>query len=195
MFCKFLLATLLGLSAISASAVETIAIDYQYSGEHGVDFSSMPSGPLRIAEFGDARPVDNARLITENGLGDGENQGGFQAKQAVSDLLRSALVQGFEAGDASLVDSGENLMLAGDVTEVSSELKNGEIEVTVKAKVQLKNSQSGSELFATTLFGRASAPRGPDPQEDGLAAALAGSLDSLVNSLLWDDYFLMQVID
>lgn len=190
MFCKFLLALLLSLSAVSATALETLAIDYQYNGEHGVDFSNMPGGPLTIADFSDARAIDNARFITDQSLGDGENRNGYQAAEAISELVRSALVKGFEAGGAKLAGSAEKLVLTGEVIEVDSDLMDGEITVTIKAKVELKNDQSASQLFSAALFGRASVP-----QQEGLAAAVSASLDKLVNNLLWDDYFLMHVID
>lgn len=190
MFCKFLLALCLSLSVLSAVTAEPLVIDYQYRGEHGVDFSSMPRGPLNIAEFADARGIDNLKLITSQDPGVGEDPGGYRTSQPVHALVRSALVKGFAAGGAELVDDAETLLLTGELTEASSELKDGEIEVSLRAKVALKNSQSGSQLFTASLFGRASASR-----QEGLAVALSKSMDQLVNSLLWDDYFLMQVID
>lgn len=184
MFCKFLLALLLSFSSVLVYAAETLQVDYQYAGKHGVDFTRMPKGPLKIDEFGDVRSVD-AHLIT--GSGDSEDR---QTKRPLAELVRSALVQGLEAGNGTLVKSGEKLLLTGQLTQFSREHKDGEIEITVKANVQLKNSASGSGLFTGGLFGRASVP-----ESEGVAAAVYASLDKLVNSLLWDDYFLMQVVD
>ncbi|MEX1032806.1 MAG: LPS assembly lipoprotein LptE [Cellvibrionaceae bacterium] len=174
---------------MSASAAETLAIDYRYGGDHGVDFSSMPRGPLKVAAFGDARDSDKPQFIAVQNAGDGEARDGYQLSQPLAELVRSALVQGFENGGASLVKDGEKLILSGELTELHSELKNAEIEVTIKAKVQL-SSQSGSQLFSSTLFGRQSVA-----EDKGLAAAVSASLDALVDSLFWDDYFLMQVVD
>lgn len=190
MFCKFLLAVSLSLSLLSAASAETLEIDYTYRGEHGVDFSTMPGGPLSIAQFSDVRDGDNTHAITGLHSGDGENQRGYRTTQAIHELLRSALVKGFAAGGAELVDDGEKLLLTGELTDASGELKDGEVEISLRAKVALKNSQSGSQLFTASLFGRASAS-----QEEGPAAAFSKAMDKLVNSLLWDDYFLMHVID
>jgi ABC-type uncharacterized transport system auxiliary subunit len=184
MFCKFLLAIALCLSAASVSAVKTLDLEYDYDGGHDVDFSTMPSGPLRIAEFTDARGLDNPHLVTTDSQGDA-----FQAGQPVADLIRSAFVQGIESGGGTLAATDEKLVLTGEVTELSAAQENGEIQVTVRSKVQLQSS-SGSKLYSTTAFGRASVP-----ESEGLNAALSASLDKMVNSLLWDDYFLMQVID
>lgn len=187
MFCKFLLALSLSLSLLSAASAETLEIDYEYRGEHGVDFSTMPGGPLSIAPFSDVRDGDSAHVITGLHSGDGENH---RSTQAIHELLRSALVKGFAAGGAELVDDGEKLLLSGELTDASGELKDGEIEISLRAKVALKNSQSGSQLFTASLFGRASAS-----QDEGAAVAFSKAMDKLVNSLLWDDYFLMHLID
>lgn len=184
MICKFLLAIALSVSAASASANTTVELDYRYAGGHDVDFSSMPRGPLKIAEFTDARGVDNPQLIAGKNREDAQ-----QLNQAVADLVRSAFIQGIESGGGSVAAAGEKLVLTGEVIELTSAQVNGEIEVTARSKVQLQSS-AGSKLYSTTAFGRASVPA-----SEGLNAALSASLDKMVNSLLWDDYFLMQVID
>ncbi|MCW8195850.1 hypothetical protein F6455_13730 [Proteobacteria bacterium 005FR1] len=182
MICKFLLAIGLSVSVASATAMETIAIDYEYAGAHDVDFSTIPRGPLKIAGFEDSRAVNNPHLIAVS-----DQQ--YQTEQPVADLIRSAFVQGIKSGGGTLAESGEKLVLTGELTELDATRQNGEIQVTVRSKVKLQKS-SGSDLYNTTAFGRAAVP-----ESEGLQAALSASLDKMVNSLLWDDYFLMQVID
>lgn len=184
MFCKFLLVLLLSFSGVSVHAAETFELDYHYGGKHGVDFSRIPKGPLKIGSFEDSRSVEKDLITSPNG------GLAYQSKKPLAEVVRAALAQGIEAGNGQLAGSGEKLLLTGDLTEFSAETKDGSIEVTVKAKVQLNSSASGSRLFNGNLFGRAQTPEG-----DGIEAAVSASLDKLVNSLLWDDYFLMQVVD
>lgn len=184
MFCKFLLAIGLSFSVATATALETIDVDYQYAGDHDVDFSTIPRGPLKIAAFTDGRSVDNPRLIAGTNL-----DIAYEADQSIAELIRSAFVQGIQSGGGTLVDKGEKLVLTGELTELDARQENGEIQVTVRSKVKLLKS-SGGELYSTTAFGRAAVP-----ESESLSAALSASLDKMVNSLLWDDYFLMQVID
>lgn len=184
MFCKFLLAAALNLFFVFGVSAAELRLDYQYGGEHGVSFKEMPRGPLKLGEFLDARTDADPHTLTA------ESGESVQSATPLPELIRNALQSGFEAGSAQLVTSNEQLVLDGEMTEFSTLTKAGDIQVTVRAKVRLSNAESGNQLFASSIFGRGSAP-----EAQGLTAAVSASLDKMVDALMWDDYFLMQVIE
>jgi DNA-binding transcriptional regulator/RsmH inhibitor MraZ len=102
----------------------------------------------------------------------------------VADLVNDALKQAFVAGGASLVDQSERLTLEGEITEVAVSEKDGGFEVTIRTHVTLKRGSQSA--FNTVIFGRASG--------QSLDQAVRATLDKLVNSLILDDYFLMEVL-
>src|SRR5690606_7566638 len=104
-------------------------------------------------------------------------------------LVREALIAGIAAGGGTLVSQGGKLILSGRITEVKAGKSEKEIEVRIRSHVNLRTA-AGAEMFSGSIFGAASV----DSTQGG-AAAVAAALDKLVNSLLWNDYFLMQVID
>jgi hypothetical protein len=160
------------LSFATVSFAEDIEVNFNYTQDPQVDFSKAPKGPLKIAGFTDARGGD-ATLI-----------GSYNAEQPVAIIVHDALSQAFIAGGAGLVEEGQSLTLNGEVTEFSVQDKAGEFDVTVRAHVTL---HSGSRTaYDTVIFGRASAAE--------LNAAIHGALEKLITSLIWDDYFLNEVI-
>ncbi len=160
--------------SIPASA-DDISISYDYTQTPQVDFSKMPKGPLKVAPFSDKRTAipEDSRLIFSS-----------IAEQPIVDIVNNALVQAFEAGGAVLVQDGQVLTLEGELTELQVTEKDGGIEVTIRTHVTLK--RGSQTVFDNVIFGRASAPV--------LDAAVRATLDKLVNSLILDDYFLMEVI-
>ena len=106
------------------------------------------------------------------------------ADQPVADIVSNALVQAVTAGGATLVEEGQNLTLDGEVTEVLVAEKDGGIEVTIRTHVTLR--RGGQTAFDTVIFGRSSGST--------LAEAVQATLDRLVNSLILDDYFLMEIL-
>jgi hypothetical protein len=160
------------LSFATVSFAEDIEVNFNYTQDPQVDFSKAPKGPLKIAGFTDARGGD-ATLI-----------GSYNAEQPVAIIVHDALSQAFIAGGAGLVEEGQSLTLNGEVTEFSVQDKAGEFDVTVRTHVTL---HSGSRTaYDTVIFGRASAAE--------LNAAIHGALEKLITSLIWDDYFLNEVI-
>lgn len=177
-------------TALLALPLAAEEIDYSYTLEknHGIDFSDLRGGQLRVADFSDSRGVAASTLI-DTDLG--EISGGIQLTKPLSDIITDAVKQGFIIGDAKLVDEGEGLLLAGEITvsEATIRDRNGtaSIQMTLRAKVQLRSG--GSQVWQNTLFGR-----GYAPLSEGIEAALSNSLDRLVDSLVNDDYFLLQVL-
>src|SRR5690606_1752915 len=155
------------------ASAENIEINYEYAQKPQVDFSKMPKGPLKIAEFTDSRGAEPTALTAE-----------LDSEEPVADIVNDALVQAFTAGGAALVEEVEKLTLEGEVTEVQVVDKAGVIEATIRTRATLKRgSQSG---YSTVIFGRAEAATADE--------AIRLSLDKLVNSLILDDYFLMEVL-
>lgn len=168
------LACVISLQPVTANAND-ITINYDYSQTPQVDFSKMPKGPLKVAPFSDKRavaPTESRTIQSSN------------AEMPVADIINNALVQAFEAGGAKLVQEGEALTLEGELTELQVTEKDTGVEVTIRTHVTLK--RGSQTVFDNVIFGRASAPM--------LDAAVRATLDKLVNSLILDDYFLMEVI-
>ncbi|MGB4248700.1 MAG: hypothetical protein WBJ75_13375 [Pseudohongiellaceae bacterium] len=165
------------LCALSLQAPITLAeevlINYEYTQTPQIDFSKTSKGSLKVAAFTDKRTVADAREIS-----------GLQAEEPLADIVRDALVQAFSAGGALLVEDGQSLTLEGELTEVLVAEKDAGIEVTIRTHVTLK--QGARTAFDTVIFGRAA---GATVDE-----AVRATLDKLVNSLIMDDYFLMEAI-
>lgn len=171
-----LLAVLFSLTTLTIAPVvmaDEISVAYEYTQNPQVDFSKATKGPLKVAKFTDARSVSDSRLLTVD-----------TAEAPVPDIVNDALVQAFTAGGATLVETGEALTLEGELTEVAVTPKDGEIEVTIRTHVTLKRGTQTA--FDTVIFGRAAG--------ESLEQAVRATLDRLVNSLILDDYFLMEVL-
>ena len=136
---------------------------------------------LQIEEFSDGRGIDDSRLITAE----------YQAEQALPAIIRDALIQGFENGNAQLVETDADMSIAGRL--ISSELqmvdRNGveSIQLTMRTNVQLRGG--GRTIWETTLFGRGVVPSG-----EGLTAAVHAALDRMIRELVNDDYFLLEIL-
>lgn len=154
-------------------SAESIEVNYEYAQKPQVDFSNMPKGPLKIAAFTDARGVGPTTLTDD-----------LESEKPVADIVNDALTQAFTAGGAALVDDGEKLTLEGEVTEVQVTDNNGAVEATIRTRATLK--RGAQSAYSTVIFGRAEAATADE--------AIRLSLDRLVNSLILDDYFLMEVL-
>ena len=164
---------LIVLASTNLFAAE-VSIGYEYKQNPQVDFSKATKGPLKIAKFTDGRSVPDGRTLAGESMAD----------QPVADIVSNALVQAITAGGATLVEEGQNLTLDGEVTEVLVAEKDGSIEVTIRTHVTLR--RGGQTAFDTVIFGRSSG--------SSLVEAVQATLDRLVNSLILDDYFLMEVL-
>lgn len=177
------------LLSFTAYAQEEITVDFKYEGTQKVDLSNL-RGPIRIAEFTDGRNVENPRLITTSDLGNSSASNGYQAELPLAEIIRSALVQGFEHGGATLVDTTDNMSIAGNLLASDVTLVDREgvpsIQITLRTNIQLQGD--GRTIWQTTLFGR-----GIAPVTEGLVAAIHAALDRSVRELLGDNYFLLEV--
>ena len=132
-------------------------MNYQYDGNHRADFSRA-RGSLQLGEFGDERGLADGRVIVD----------GYQAESELSALLRNALVQGFEHGNATLVESEGDFVVAGGLTSIeTAEVADG-IQLTMRVNLQL--NRGARTIWQTNLFGRGAAediasatPRRPNP--------------------------------
>ncbi|MCH7815724.1 MAG: hypothetical protein IIC60_04035 [Proteobacteria bacterium] len=188
-FRKLLLFSITFLT-LSVFAVEDIQVSFNYAGNHGVDFSGMRY-TLRIAEFTDGRNLENARLITDNDMGNSSTNGGYQAEEALSVIIRQALIQGFESGGAKLVEADADMRLEGNLLASDYQLVERDgiesIQLTLRTSIQLR--RGGRTIWQTTLFGR-----GVTPSVDGLAAAVHAALERTIRELVMDDYFLLEIL-
>ena len=164
-------------------AAEEVAVNYVYEGNVRTDFSNMSRGPLKVGEFTDTRGGE-PNLITDGA-------GGFIADKPLTEIVRNALIQGLEKGNAALVDSGENMTLIGSIQSSEAQIvdDNGveSIQLTIRTRVQLQGS--GRTIWETVLFGRGTAP-----VADGISAAINGAMDRTIRGLVQDDYFLIEIL-
>lgn len=171
----FVAAAVLATCACMTTTVtaQDVAVNYEYTQKPQVDFTPMPKGALKLNTFTDTRGADMASKI-----------GSYTSSTPVSEIVHGALTQAFVAGGAKLVESDQSLTLTGEVTEASVTDKDGGFDVIIRTHVTLR---SGSRTaYDAVIFGRATAE---SPEE-----ATRAALDKLVNSLIWDDYFLNEVI-
>lgn len=185
---RHFLISFISLMIVSCAHAEKVVIDFNYEGDHRVDFSAL-KGSLKIAEFADERNIDDATLITETNFG--ENSGGYYAEVAIAKLVQTALEQGFESGGATLSE-GETVftisgaLLAIDAIKVDRQgVEN--IQITFRTKVEL--TSQGRVVWQTTLFGR-----GRAPVEEGVIPVIQEALSRTIRELVGDDYFKMELI-
>ncbi len=183
-FLSSLFASLLFLT-LPLQAQESITVDYSYSGNANLS-SIRPS--LRIADFTDSRGVDNPNLVVASGLGNAE---GLAAEAPLADIVRDAFVQAFTAGGVDLVESGEEMIVAGEVTESQVQVVERDgvetIQLTIRTSIELQSR--GRTVYDTNLYGRGNAPL-----DAGLAAAVHAALDRMVRDLTNDDYFMIELM-
>ncbi len=185
---KKLIAALLALTCFSVASAEEITVGYQYDGNHNTNFENHRYG-LSVGEFTDARGVDNPNLITDADLGNGLASDGYVAEKPLTDMIRDALLQGFQHGNANL-DSENAMTVQGALNTVQAEIRERDgvasIRLTMRVNVQLNNGSR--TIWQTNLFGR-----GEVPVSEGMAAAVHAGLNRLVRELVRDDYFLIEL--
>jgi len=160
-------------------AAENVSVDYDYLGNHNTDFSNIRFS-LSVGEFTDGRNTGDPKFITEEYLGE----------TSLANIVRGALIQGFEHGGAELVTEGGEMKIVGSI--ISSEVqivdRNGveSLQLTIRSNVQLQGR--GRTIWETILFGR-----GVVPVNDGIVAAVHRSMDRMIRELVNDDYFLIEL--
>ena len=172
MMLRSLTFTLAALFGASALAAEQVNVNYLYDGNHRADFSRV-RGSLQLGEFSDERGLTDGRIIVD----------GYQAETGLSTLLRNALVQGFEHGNASLVDSEGDFVVAGSLTSIETAEAEDGIELTMRVNLQL--NRGARTIWQTNLFGRGTA--------EDIGGATHAALTRLIRELMNDDYFLIEL--
>lgn len=185
---KKLLFPLVALLACSVINAEEITVGYQYDGNHRTDFANNRYG-LTVGEFTDARGVDNPNLITSADLGNGLASDGYSAEKPISELIRDALIQGFQHGNANM-DSEEAMTVRGSLNQLQAQVmeRDGVATIRLTLRVNLELVNGNRTIWQTNLFGR-----GDAPVADGMAAAMHAALNRMVRELVRDDYFLLEL--
>ena len=175
---RYLLIALLSLGCFSPISAEELVVNYSYNGSHNTDFSNI-SVSLKIEDVLDDRDGEPRQIADE-----------YLAEIPLSEMIYTAIVQGLEHGGAELVESDQDMQIQGRI--VSSELRTVDragvesLQLTIRTHVALQGR--GRNIWETTLFGR-----GTVPAQEGVAAALVGSLDRMVRELVNDDYFIIEL--
>ena len=108
---------------------------------------------------------------------------GIVAEAEMSQLLRSALAQGFEHGNASLVESEGDFIVSGNLTSIEPAEVDDGIELTMRVNLQL--NRGARTIWQTNLFGRGTA--------EDITTATHAALTRLIRELMNDDYFLIEL--
>lgn len=181
-------ALILGSFATSSLAIEDIAVEYSFQGSGPTDLSNM-KGTLHFAEFTDSRSGVDAKLLTNKDLGLGSADG-YQLDQAAAEVVQEAMIQGFAASKAKLVDAEGEMYIAGDLQSLDAQIVDRagveSLQITFRTNIQLR---SGSRMiWQTTLYGR-----GTRPATEGIQATIHAALNRTIEELLLDDYFLAEI--
>lgn len=181
----------LACCSITTANAEELVFTYSYAGEIRPDFSKLRGGPLRVAEFSDSRSDTNPKLLTDKNLGAGSAPDGYSSDRPVAVVVQDAIKQALTKGNATLVDSGENLLLEGRIISVDAQLTtvDGKNVIQLSIRTEIKLQGAGRTLWQTVLFGRGTAS-----VEEGMAKALTDALDRTIRSLVQDDYFLNEIL-
>ena len=167
-----------------SSAEESLLIDYTYEGGHGVDFGKTTRGPIKVGEINDTRDVASPEIIVP-----GED--GYISNKPLSEVIRSAIIQGLESGDAKLVEEGQNFTLTGDIISSEAQVISGEngdsIRLTIRTNLELRDANR--TVWSTVIFGRGTAL-----VSEGFGGALGRALDRTVNDFIGDTYFQIEVL-
>jgi hypothetical protein len=158
----------------AGQAAENLVLDYNYTRSASDPSFAKLKAPLHIAAFGDSRTVVDKRFISTD----------VQLEAPVADILAAAFVQAFEQNGAALAEDDARFTIEGNITELNTTTREGGIEVVLRAKVLLKDA--GRTRWENVLFSRATG--------ETVADAMRISINKLVQELLLDDYFLMEVI-
>ena len=181
---KLFLAGLVTAVVLPIFAAEEITFSYTYEGNHGVDFSNMRNGPLKLGNFSDGRSVENPNIITND-------LDGYSADKALTDIVKDALAQGLAKGGAALVDEGEAMTLQGSIVSSEAQIveSNGleSIRLTIRTNVELTNGSR--TIWNTVLFGRGTAT-----VDEGMEQALKNAMDRTISGLVRDTYFQIEVL-
>ena len=171
-----LIAALLIISTPAFAA--EVSVDYIYTGNHRTDFSNLRAS-LKVADVTDDRGGE-LNLIAE----------GYSADMPLTDIIRNALIQGFEHGGAELATEDSEMQVVGRI--LSSQLQTVDrggvdsLQLTIRTNVALQGR--GRTIWETTLFARVTVP-----MDEGIVPALNAAMDRMIRELVSDDYFLIEI--
>lgn len=175
-FLFALFALIAPIFSATAFAAEELAIDFTY--ERNVNIGTIRPA-LKLAEFGDDRGTAATTLVDN-----------YTVNAPLAELIRDAFAQGFAKGGVELVDSGEDMQVAGTIISAEAESMDRagvpSIQLTIRTRIQLQGG--GRTIWENTLFGR-----GRVPETEGMGAAVNASLERMVRELFSDDYFLIEL--
>lgn len=184
----WLTAVLGGVSGC-ALTVHDARVDYKYTKEPAVDFSSSLE-KIRVRNFEDSRGMDNPRMIMHSqNLYGNTMSGGTQAEKPVAEIVRDGVVQGLTTAHAHVVEDDPSVILSGDLLEYSYTVVQGFWTGTANTKLMVKlklASKSGNTIWSDTLLGKASYHAAMNPGEDALFRL---TLDDFVERLQKDEDF------
>lgn len=171
-----LIAALLIISTPAFAA--EVSVDYIYTGNHRTDFSNLRVS-LAVVDITDDRGGEPNHIAED-----------YSADAPLTDIIRDALIQGFEHGGAELATEDSDMQVAGRI--LSSQLQTVDrggvesLQLTIRTNVALQGR--GRTIWETTLFAR-----GTVPMDEGIVPALNAAMDRMVRELVNDDYFLIEI--
>ena len=183
----------IGLLSGCAFTVHDVQVNYDYVGTVSTDLSNINPSPLKIGVINDGRNVENPRLIMNmTNLNGATTSGGWQAEKPLAEIVRDAIIQGLINAKTPLADSGESLILTGELVDFDYEVIMGMWTGTTKSslsvKLQVRNTDTNKIIWKDTIISSASVKSG-----EGAKGALKAVLDDLIADLLSDEYFVQQL--
>ncbi|GAB1256423.1 hypothetical protein NBRC116494_09250 [Aurantivibrio plasticivorans] len=193
MLCKLLLSTTLlattlfatqiTLSDTANSQTEQVAATSRVN--HGLDFSQIKDGPLFIQLFTDNRPCLSDDQCNESSLINLDNQTELALNNNLATLAQQVLTHSFEDGQAALADSDQNsLALTGSV--VKAVIDNN--AVILQLEFSLRKDQR--TVWQSSYRGKSNLNK---TQTTG--DAINHAINKAIEELMYDDYFVMELID
>lgn len=174
---KYLISVLCVLFTITtaASAGEPLQLNYEYKVSASDPDLRKLKGSIAIDGFRDTRSDAGTPQIQAQSAAE---------PRPLAIIVTDAFVQAFIANGADVTDVETRFVIEGEITELTTSSRDDSLEVVIKAKVALKDG--GRTIWENGLFSRAAASTEAD--------ALQLGITKLVQELLVDDYFLMEII-
>lgn len=181
---SFLLSAAIAASVLACSTIslagEAINLDYSYTGDTGVNLSSIVGGPLSVNTFTDSRPDTGASDIQRPG-----KEPLTLANQTTASLLQATFTEAFKASGAQTGEAGSPIMLDGKVIEMQIQDTAQGLETLIRVELTLRNQ--GRNAWQSVVFSRV------ENEGSDVEAAIELGLNRLVAELFRDDYFLMEL--
>lgn len=186
-------ALLLVASSIGGCAftVHDVPLNYNYAGTLAPSESALPS--VQVGDFQDVRDVANKRMIANaQNLNRDTTTGGWQAEKDLALIVKDAFAEGaaqLGAGDKSKMPV---LLLAGELTDVTSRsvvgLVRGTFAMQIRVRLTLRDQRTGEIIYRDSVTGEGSANSG-----NVVRSAFNTALTNLVDRALNDAYFRQQL--